>query len=69
MKLMQNLREDRGLSRRKLAQLADLDAALYGKVESGRVLSGSQLERLARALGYKGDPAMLLDEGVEDARN
>ncbi|MRS12151.1 MAG: XRE family transcriptional regulator [Actinobacteria bacterium] len=68
MKLMQHMREERGLSRRKVAQLADMDPALYGKVESGRVLSGNQLERLARALGYKGDPAALLEE-LNDARD
>jgi len=62
MNRMQQLREAKGLSRRRTAQLADLDAPSYGKAESGRVLTAAQLARVARALGHEGPPAALLEE-------
>jgi len=67
MNRMQRLREGRGLSRRRMAQRADLDAPTYGKAETGRVLTDAQLLRCAEALGWDGDPAALLDEVGEEA--
>jgi len=61
-------REARGWTRRRLGERADLHPARVGQIESGRVMPyPPELERLARALGYTGEPAGLLEE-VPDGR-
>ncbi len=56
-------REAREWTRRKLGALADLHPNRVGQIENERVRPYPvELERLARALGYKGDPAGLLCE-------
>ena len=62
------LREGQGLSKSRLARMADLDQALVGKVESGRQRPyKGQLERLARALGLPAcDSSRLLEAAGEE---
>ena len=69
MKALQHIRESRGLSRRRMAQLADIDAPTYGKAESGRLLSPAQLSRVCHAcegLGWEGVPEALLEDVSPD---
>ena len=64
---LQKLREAKALSRSKLSRLADLNPASVSWAESrGFRLYDVQLQRLASALDYAGDPADLLEE-VNDA--
>ena len=61
-------RQGFGWTRRELGARADLHPARVGVIENGHVVPYPvELERLARALGYHGDPADLLEE-VDDAR-
>jgi len=65
MKRLTLLREDRGMTRMRLAALASIGAPRIGQMELGRLLppSGSvELHRLAKALKWTGDPAALLEE-------
>lgn len=64
------LRARQGLSKARLARLANLDQALVGKVESGRIKPyKGQLERLALALGLPAcASASLLDHSEEGAQ-
>lgn len=63
MKLLTQKREDKGWSRSELARRAIMSAASVGQIENGRLLPyDSQLEKIARALGYQGDPAELMEE-------
>ena len=62
MKLTQ-LREAKGWSRAKLAREAELNPATVGRAESRReVPYDGQLQRMADALGYEGEPRDLLDD-------
>ena len=55
-------RETKGWSKAKLARQADMNAATVGQIENGvlRPYAG-QLEKLATALGWDGDPQDLMD--------
>lgn len=56
-------RERRGLSRAALARAAGLGQGLYGWIESRRFVPyPPQLERIAQAVGFDGDPQGLLEE-------
>lgn len=56
-------RKRRGLSRAALARSANLNAVTVGQIESQRFRPYPvQLEKLAAALEWRGDPAALLDE-------
>ena len=56
-------REAFGWTKRELGQRADLHPARVGSIENARVRPyPPELERLARALGYHGDPADLVRE-------
>jgi transcriptional regulator with XRE-family HTH domain len=56
-------REAFGWTRRELGQRADLHPARVGAIENERVRPYDiELGRLARALGYSGDPSALLEE-------
>jgi ribosome-binding protein aMBF1 (putative translation factor) len=79
MLLLQRERERKGLSKSKLARNADLQVNVLswteslvpcgtgGKVSPRWVPYDVQLEKLARALDWKGNPAGLLDEVNDDA--
>jgi transcriptional regulator with XRE-family HTH domain len=52
-----------GLSQSEVARRSGLHYSTISLAESRRfVLSATQLEKLARGLGYGGDPADLLDD-------
>ena len=60
---MEKLRRERGFSKAEVARRARLQANVVGWVESGRFLPYKvQLEHIAEALDYEGDPADLLEE-------
>lgn len=55
-------REEHDLTKQKLSFASHVPATTIGQIESGRFVPyGPQLERLARALGFLGDPAELLE--------
>lgn len=62
-------RERRLLSRSALARLANMHPATVGQIESRYIGQPypSQLDKLARALDFDGDPSRLLDEVTGDA--
>jgi transcriptional regulator with XRE-family HTH domain len=65
MKRLTILREDRGMTRMRLAALASIGAPRIGQMELGRLSPpprSVELKRLARALRWAGDPAALLDD-------
>jgi ribosome-binding protein aMBF1 (putative translation factor) len=56
-------RETRDWSRTELGRRARIHPARVGQAERGRVVPYPvELARLAKALGWAGDPAALLDE-------
>ena len=58
-----DLRRAAGLTKFRLGALASIHPSRVGQFESGRVVPYPvELERLARALGWQGEPAALLDE-------
>jgi ribosome-binding protein aMBF1 (putative translation factor) len=60
-------RDARGWSRSELARRAWMNAATVGQIESGRVRPyDSQVEKLARALGWPSDRAAELLDEVRD---
>lgn len=57
-------REKQGLSQNKLAAMADMHPSTISQIEKGRYVAyPSQLEKLARALDWNGDPAALVESG------
>jgi transcriptional regulator with XRE-family HTH domain len=60
-------RETCGLSKQRLSFVSQVPATTIGQIESGRFTPyAPQLNRLAVALGFAGDPADLL-KPVEDS--
>ncbi len=60
------LRTERALTRTKLGALADVHPARVGQIENDRVRPyPPELGRLARALGWQGEPEQLLEEVVQ----
>lgn len=69
MRQLQRLRQDAELNRRQLAALAELHPARVGGIEAGRITppnTSVELRRLAAALAFEDDPAMLLAEVTGD---
>jgi len=66
------LRQEAGLTKFALGILAHIHPSRVGQTENGHVVPYPvELERLARALGWEGEPAALLDEvesGEPDGR-
>lgn len=63
MKILTREREARGWSKSELGRQARLHPARVGQGENGRaVLYDVELQRLADALGWMGDPAQLLQD-------
>lgn len=71
MTRLQQLREGRKLSRSGLGAKAGMHPTTVGQIESGYIGRPypSQLEKLARALDFSGDPAALLEDVSRDASN
>ncbi|MHB1450819.1 MAG: helix-turn-helix domain-containing protein [Coriobacteriia bacterium] len=68
MRRLKELRQDRGLSARELSRRAALDPSTLSLIETGRLTPYPvQLQRIAVALRFKGDPEALLDEVGTDA--
>jgi ribosome-binding protein aMBF1 (putative translation factor) len=68
MKRIRVERDTREWTRTELGGRAHVHPARVGQIEAGRVVPRSdsvELKRLARALGWKGDPAELLEEVEE----
>lgn len=67
MILLTKVREDAHLSQRKLERLSNVCAPDISKAETrGLRLYPVQMERIAAALEWKGDPMELLEEVSED---
>ena len=66
---MQVERERQGMSRAALARKAEMSAGTVGQIESGYigVPYAVQLDKLARALDWKGDPSELLEDVTDHA--
>jgi len=55
-------REERGMTKQKLSFASRVPATTIGQIESGRFVPyGPQIERIARALAFLGEPAELLE--------
>lgn len=68
--LLAALRRAAGLSQSALGREAGLNNVTISGAECGRLrLYDSQLDKLARALGYEGDPHDLLKEADPDAQD
>jgi len=66
---MQAERERLGWSKLRLSQEAHLAPTYIGQAESGqRVPYCVELERIAVALGWDGEPANLLEDMADDVR-
>ena len=66
MLLVEKERKRLGLSQSKLARLADVNASSMCRIERGKEQAYPHRgERIAKALGWKGDAAELFEE-VED---
>lgn len=67
MKTITRERESRGWSRAELSRRAGLNAATVGQIEAGRLVPYSvQLDKIAEALEYAGEPDTLLEEVGSD---
>ncbi|MDR3686920.1 MAG: helix-turn-helix transcriptional regulator [Coriobacteriia bacterium] len=66
-RMIQAERERQGLTRARLARKAEMSASTVGQIESGYIGTpySVQLEKLAAALQWAGDPRELVEE-VED---
>lgn len=65
LKLMTKLREEQKLSKAALSRKANMNDSTIGWIENGRYLPYDvQLEKIAAALGYEGDPKDLMNEAV-----
>lgn len=69
MKRLRKLRRERGLSATQLGFDARVHPATISQLELGRLVpppTAPALARLARALGWRGEPAALLDDVGEE---
>jgi len=63
LKTITRERESRGWSRAELSRRANMNAATIGQLEAGRLVPYAvQLEKIAAALGWSGDPHALLED-------
>ena len=61
--VLYHMRTRRGLTKAELARRAKMDPGMIGWIERGRFIPyPSQLEKIAAALDYKGDPANIARE-------
>lgn len=68
MKRLEFMRRSQGLTQRGLSSICRVAQSDICRAECGRViLYPGQLDRLADALGWEGDPAALVGEVQEDA--
>lgn len=59
---LKGIREERGLNRSELARRAEVQPNVISWAESGRFYPyPCQIERIAAALGFEGDPAELFE--------
>ncbi len=60
---LKTIRKDKGLSITRLANLSGIQQGLIGQIEMGRYIPYAvQLQKLADALGWQGNPEELLEE-------
>jgi transcriptional regulator with XRE-family HTH domain len=65
-KLITKLRTDKGWSKRELGAHSDVHPARVGQIENDRVRPyPPELGRLARALGWQGEPEQLIEEVMQ----
>lgn len=63
MKRTKKIRIDKDLTKADVSRITGMQAGTIGWIESGKFTPyDSQLEKLAKALGFKGDPRKLLEE-------
>lgn len=63
MTTLEKMRHERGWSKSELGRRACIQSGLIGWIEGRRFVPYDvQLERLAEALGFEGEPTGLLDE-------
>jgi transcriptional regulator with XRE-family HTH domain len=63
VKVLTREREARGWSRSELARRASVNAATVGQIEIGRLIPYDvQLQKIAAALSWTGEPAKLMEE-------
>lgn len=63
MIMLTKVREERGLSKSQLSFASCVPASTVGQIEARRFRPyDPQLDRIAEALGWDGDPAELLEE-------
>lgn len=61
--LIASLRMEKGWTKAELARRASLSASTVGLIESGRLAPYPvQLEKLAAALGWDGEPSALIEQ-------
>lgn len=66
---LQYERERAGLSRAAVARAAEIGNTMYGWIEARRYLPyDRQLSRIAKAIGWNGEPKQLLEDVPEDGR-
>lgn len=67
MILLTKVREDAGLSKRKLEQLSNVCASDISKAETrGLRLYPVQMKRIAEALRFQGEPMRLLEDVADN---
>lgn len=67
MLLVEKERKRQGLSQSKLARLADVNASSMSRIERGKEKAYPMRgERIAKALGWSKDPALLFEEVSDD---
>ena len=67
-KLLIKARKDAGMNRSDLARAAKMQPSVITWIETGRFYPyESQMEKIAAALGWEGDPTELFREVTEDA--
>lgn len=63
IKKIEHVRFSKGITKSELARRANMQASVIGWIESGRFIPyESQLNKIAAALGWEGDPHELLEE-------
>ena len=66
MILLTKIRMEKGLSKAKLARLAEIDQASISRIEAGRMIPyPKQLKRIANALHFKKEESEILLQKVE----
>ena len=67
MMLMKKLRRDKGMTMQDVADRAFCSQSMISRIESGQRVPGVDiLNGIARALGWTGDPELLLSQVGDD---